>query len=111
MFSRFIDVSFHASGRTCAYDAVPSTSLDVNDVEEAIAQRCADDDHAVGSRPIIKVNSSGIGENGGCLGERNAVLLEIGSSLLAVPLEVALDDGRHSMFQYGLNPILGQGAP
>jgi hypothetical protein len=35
MFSGLVDVSFRASGRTRADDAVPTTALDVNDVEEA----------------------------------------------------------------------------
>lgn len=46
---------------------------------------------------VIKINSSWVGEDSGCFGEGYAVLLEVRFSLIVVPLEIALDDSRHSI--------------
>ncbi len=101
MLSCFIDVAFGPTGAPGADYAIPPTTLDVNNVQDTIAEGGSDDDHTVGAGTVVKINCSWVGEDSGCFGEGNAVFLEICFSFIVVPLEIALDDGCQSIASYG----------
>jgi hypothetical protein len=86
VLSSFINVTFGPTGAPGADDAIPPTTLDMNNVQDSIAKGGSDDDHAVGSGTVIKIDSSWVGEDSGCFGEGNAVFLEVRPSFLVVPL-------------------------
>jgi hypothetical protein len=108
MFSGFVDVSLSTSGGPCADDAIASPSLDVYNVEDAIAQRGSNNDHTVGFGAVVKVDSGWVSEDGGCFGEGNTVLVEVRLGFFFVPLEIAFDDCSHGILEYGPCPIFGQ---
>ncbi len=69
MVSGFIDVSFGTIRGSSADDAIARASLNMNNVQDAIAQRGSNNDHSVGTGAVIKVDGGGVGENGGSFGE------------------------------------------
>jgi hypothetical protein len=106
--SGLVNVSFGMSRRSGTDDAITPAALDMDNVENAIPKRGSNDDHPVGSRTVVKVDGGRVSEDGGSFREGNAVPAEVRQSFLVVPFEIAFDDCRHDIDEYGLRPILGQ---
>ena len=64
----------------------------MNDTEYAVTNGGANYDNAVSAGTIVEKYGERICENGSCLRERDAVFVEVGSSLGVVPLEIAFRD-------------------
>ncbi len=72
--SRLVDVSFGASCWASADDAISLTTLDMNDVQQPVAQGCPDNNGSVRAGTIIQVHGGGIREDGRGLSKGDAML-------------------------------------